>query len=593
MGAAATREGAPRHNLPPARAALFGREPDLRRVRRALAGARLVTLVGPGGVGKTRLALAAADGLLEGYPDGVWLLELAPLADPGLVPASVAAVLGVREAPGRALAETLAEWLRGKRLLLLLDNCEHVRAACAELAATLLGLAGERRLAVPPLALPSAADVGLAALAATPSVALFVERAQRVEPAFALTEGNAAAIAAVCARLDGPPLAIELAAARVKVRSPRALLAELGERLEVLIGGRRGLPARQRTVRGLLDWSFTLLSPGEQALFARLSAFSGGWTADAAQAVCVIDDDLPMPVAEGLDALVEQSLVVPVRAGRYGMLETVREYASYALERLSAVEDAGAVRRQHLRHFLALAEAAAPLLTGPEQVAWQARLEAEHDNLRAALGWARGQRAAAELRLAGALWRFWEQCGALGEGRAWLEAALAADEGGAPGARAQAANGAGNLARDQGDMARAAHLFEEALTLFRESDLTLDLAGPLGGLGAVALARGDWRRAAAAHAEALRVARAQGAGLLVAPCLEGLALAAAGEPAGDPCRVARLLAAAATLRAAQGAPLFPRDHLRVAAARAAAQALPLEEAATLALAGHEAAVAGE
>jgi predicted ATPase len=384
-----------------------------------------------------------------------------------------------------------------------------------------LNVLGERRLAVPPLALPAPDALDPEQLAASPAVALFVARAQAVEPAFTLDTTNASAVVAICARLDGLPLAIELAAARTKVRPPAALLAELGERLQVLIGGRRGLPARQRTLRALLDWSFTLLGPGQQALFARLAVFAGGWTPAAAQAVCVIADDLPISVEEGLTSLVEQSLVQPGHDGRYTMLETVHEYARYALARLSAEEDEATTWRQHLAYFLALAEEAAPLLQTAEQAAWISRLEAEHDNLRAALSWSLEHGAAEEgLRLTGALARFWYLRGYLSEGRRWLEQTLAC--GGAPATRAAALRGAGLLAWHQSDLEPAVAMFEESLALSRQLGDRHSMALALNNLGGVADLQGDFTRAAGLYEESLALRRAVGDRWGIAAALNNL-----------------------------------------------------------------------
>jgi non-specific serine/threonine protein kinase len=267
----------------------------------------------------------------------VWLVELAALAEARLVPGVVAQVLGVREEPGRPLSETLADALRHRQLLLVLDNCEHLLVNCAEVASALLqaaavlrvlatshqalGLPHERRLPVSPLGLPAPCAEGGLEVAHAPAVALFLARAHAVEPTFALNANNARTVAAICARLDGLPLAIELAAARIRIRTPAELLEDLGSRLQVLVGGRRNLAARQQTVRGLIDWSYTLLSPGEHAIFARLSVFAGGWTLEAAQAVCAIEDELPMAVSEGLASLVEKGLLQQDEAtGRYRML---------------------------------------------------------------------------------------------------------------------------------------------------------------------------------------------------------------------------------------------------------------------------------
>jgi predicted ATPase/Tfp pilus assembly protein PilF len=530
-----------RHNLPSFPTALIGRERERDQVLALLAAHRLVTLTGPGGVGKTRLALAVAEAALDAYPDGTWLVELATLTEPSLVAGAVAHVLGVIEEPRRPLIESLTDASRHRQLLLVLDNCEHLLAACTEVAGALLqaapglrvlvtsrqalGLSHERRLLVSPLGLPTpSANVGLDELVHAPAVALFVARAQAVEPTFALNADNAATVAAICTRVDGLPLAIELAAARIRTRAPGALLEDLGSRLQVLVGGRRGLAARQQTVRGLIDWSYTLLSPGEQALFARLSVFAGGWTVEAAQVICPVEDDLPMAVAEGLASLVEKSLVHQDGAtGRYSTLETLNEYARYALERLAGERDAAAVCKQHASYFLALAEQAELALGGPEHGVWLARLEAEHDNLRTAWAWAR-EREAGEfgLRLAGALRRFWLLRGYLSEGCDWLEAALTAAAPASALVRTKALIGSGMLTSMQGDYDRALISIQEALALSRQLGDRHWIAFAHQSLGWLVERRGDYALALKHYEQSLSLRRELDDNQGVAKSLEAL-----------------------------------------------------------------------
>ncbi|MGH2389011.1 MAG: ATP-binding protein, partial [Chloroflexota bacterium] len=490
----------PRHNLPRALSSLVGREAERREVPALLGEARLVTLTGSGGVGKTRLALAVAGELVDHYPDGVWLVELAAQAEPVLVPGAVAAALDVREEPGRLLTATLQDSLRDRRLLLVLDNCEHLVAACADLAAALLracpglrilatsreGLqvSGECLWRVPSLTVPDPGHPLPPELTGSyEAVRLFVARARERRSDFTLNSQNARAVAEICARLDGIPLAIELAAARVGSLAVEGVAARLDDRFRLLTGGPRTALPRQRTLRAALVWSYDLLSEQEQVLLDSLSVFVGGWTLQAAEAVCGVGGaegerlggsaDLPdvgtWEVLDLLDRLVNKSLVqAEERAGgevRYALLETVRQYGQ---ERLSAAGDAEATRRRHLAYFLALAEEAAPRLTDPEQGVWLGRLEADHDNLRAALGWARDSGVAEPaLRLAAALWRFWATRGYLSEGRGWLEAVLADSEQRWPTARAMALNGSGILAHHQGEYGRAETLHEESLALRR------------------------------------------------------------------------------------------------------------------------------
>jgi predicted ATPase len=523
------------NNLPLQLTSFVGRARELAAVGEALAAHRLLTLTGPGGTGKTRLALQLAAHVAGEYPDGAWLAELAPLADSALVPQTVAVAVGVREEPGRPLAATLADALRTKRLLLVLDNCEHLLPAVAPLAADLLAacpglmvlatsraplrVRGEHRFPVPPLTLPDPARLpDLGQLTQYEAVALFVARAAGVRPDFVVTNANAPAVAELCHRLDGLPLALELAAARAALLPPAALLARLERRLPLLRGGPRDAPARHQTLRATLDWSHDLLDAAERALFRRLAVFAGGCTLEAAEAVCGAPDggeDPPLDVLEGLASLVEKSLVRqdadPGGEARFGMLETIREYG---LERLDESNEGAARRRRHTSFFLELARAAEPSLLGPEQPAWLDRLDAEHDNFRAAL--ARTQPPAGApadaaaldtgLRLAGALLWFWYLRGHVSEGRGWLHALLARTEAsGASPARAQALFGAGWLAVVQGEYAVARRLLDQSAGLWR------DLGDARGhGRALTALAIADHFLGDMARSDALLV---QGAGL--------------------------------------------------------------------------------
>jgi predicted ATPase/class 3 adenylate cyclase len=473
-------------NLPPQLTSFVGRDEELAEVERLLGRTRLLTLTGPGGSGKSRLALQAAADLLLRFRDGACFVDLSPVTDPALVPAAVANALGVPEAAGRSILDGVKEHLRGRELLLVVDNFEQVAEAAPVLEELLvaapglramvtsrvvLSLRGEQEYAVPPLGVPDPdrLPADLSALGEVAAVRLFCERAQAASPRFVLTEQNAPVVAEITARLDGLPLAIELAATRTKVLTPSQILSRLRQRLSLLTSGPRSLPERQRTLRAAIAWSHDLLDPVEQRLFARLSVFTGGWTFEAAEAVCD-PEELGLDALDGLTSLVDKSLVrrdePPERPPRFSMLETIREFA---LERLEACGDLEPVRERHADHYLALAEEAEPHLTAEDQGEWLDRCDTEHANLRAALRWAidRGQADRAQAA-AGALWRFWQQRGHLAEGRRWLEEVLAMPAGQARTAgRAKALTAAGGIAWWT-DWEPARALYAEALAIERE-----------------------------------------------------------------------------------------------------------------------------
>ena len=505
----------------------------------------LLTLTGAGGVGKTRLALAAAARATDAFADGTIFVPLAPLRDPALVVDAIAGALDVREAGGQPLRDLLIDALWDKRRLLVLDNFEQVAAAAPAIADLLaacpqltvlatsrapLHLRGEREFRVEPLALPDLAHLpDPATLAVSPAVALFRERAVAVQPDFALTEENAAAVAAICHRLDGLPLALELAAARVKTLSPEALLARLGSRLRLLTGGARDLPDRQRTLRDTLAWSDELLDVAERRLFYRLGLFTGGCTLEAAVAVAA-DEAGAAPeredgVLDGMTSLIDTSLLRrgpgPGGEPRYAMLETIREYA---LDRLAADGEMAAIRRRHAEFFLGLTERAAAALAGPAQAGWLDRLATEYENLRGALDWLTRQDRATDagLRLVGLLAPFWEAWGYLAEGRAWLEEALAHSPDGPAALRAGAFDGAGRLAFRQGDYDAARALAGQGLALAREARDERLGARTLATLANVALQRGDHEAARAGHEESLALGRRTGDRAAVAHALARL-----------------------------------------------------------------------
>ncbi len=533
---------------------LIGREREREAIGDLLlgTGVRLVTLTGPGGVGKTRLAIQVAAGVADAFAAGVAFVSLAPLADPELVAPGIARTVGVTEAGGPPLAERLQAHLRDQHLLLVLDNFEQVLAA-APLVTDLLAaaahlkvlvtsraplrLSGEHEYPVPPLALPAdpCHPPPVERLRRYAAVRLFSERARAITPDFQLTEATAPAVAAICARLDGLPLAIELAAARTRLLPPQALLARLEHRLAHLTGGARDLPARQQTLRSTIDWSYALLAPGEQTLFARLAVFVGGRTLEAIAAVCNAAGDLPLDVLEGMESLVSKSLLRreagPAGEPRFVMLETIHEYAR---ERLEAGGEAEALQDAHLAYFLTLADAAERELRGPRTAAWFERLEWEHANLRAALGRALARRdEETAVRLAGALWWFWWVHSHFAEGRRWLEAALAL--GAAPtAARAKALAGAGWLALQQADIARAESLLEESLALARRLADPAAIANALNALALTARYRGDHALAQVRFEECLALRRSLGDARGVGAVLGNMGQAA--EERGDYAR---------------------------------------------------------
>ena len=472
------------NNLPHQLTSFVGREGEIAKVRHLLDHTRLLTLTGPGGTGKTRLALQVAADVLTEYRDGAFFVDLSAVTDPALVPSAVARVLGVEEMAEHPILEAVKIHLSSKELLLVLDNFEQVVEACATVEALLtaaselkvlvtsrivLSVRGEQEYAVPPLQPP---DVGglldLQALRSVESVQLFTDRAVAVSPRFQVTEKNAAAVAAITARLDGLPLAIELAATRAKVLTPEQMLPRLQECLAVLTTGPKNLPERQRTLRGAITWSHELLDPAERELFARLSVFTGGWTLESAEAVCD-PDGLGLDILDGLSSLVDQSLIRRSEPDegdpRFSMLETIREFGQ---EQLEVGGERDLQRRRHAEHFLDLAVEAEPHLVAEDQGEWLDICDQEHANIRAALRWAieAGEADRAQ-EPAGALWRFWQQRGHQEEGRRWLDETLAMPGRTSP-ARAKAMIGAGGLAWWQQDREAARTSYEGALAIERE-----------------------------------------------------------------------------------------------------------------------------
>ena len=458
---------------------------------------RLLTLTGPGGTGKTRLGLQAAANLLEEFSDGVFFVALATISEPELVASTIARTLGVKESTEQSLTESLKNYLRAKRLLLVLDNFEQVLES-ASLVGELLGacpklkvlvtsriplrLYGEHEYPVPPLSLPDPRAMSPPeALTQYEAVRLFVERARAVKADFEVTNENAQTVAEICARLDGLPLAIELAVARVKVLSLQKMLDRLSDRLKLLTKGARDLPERQRTLRATMEWSHALLDEGEMTLFARLSVFAGGRTLEAIEAVCDAEGDLPVEALDGVESLVDKSLLREEEGTggepRFVMLETVHEYAR---EKLQESGETHKLRRLHAQYFLALAEGEAGTYRGGGRPEWFQLLEDEQDNYRAALSWSlESEEVEFGLRLAAALQPFWARRGHYGEGCRWLEAVLEKHGPASAAVRAKAQNAIGWLAQWQGDVERASNAAEEGLLLCKRAGLEASVTNHL------------------------------------------------------------------------------------------------------------------
>ncbi|MEO7338871.1 MAG: hypothetical protein ABIV63_20045, partial [Caldimonas sp.] len=517
------------NNLPHQPTSFIGRERELADVKQLLGSAKLVTLLGMGGLGKTRLSLQAAAGLLHQFPDGVWFLDLAPISDPALVVSETAQVLGVREEPDRPMLQTICAHLKMRRALLIFDNCEHVIKIAAQLASAILKFApqvriitssrealrspGEQCYPVLPLPVPDR-GAGLEVLARSTAVQLFVDRARLHKPAFTLNEREASGVAELVARLEGIPLALELAAARVRSLTVADINVRLKDRYKLLTGGSRVLQERQQTLRALVDWSYELLEPAEQTLLARLAAFVGGFDLAAAEEVCAGEPVDSMDVLDLLGSLVEKSLVMLEErdeGARYRMLETIRDYAREKLD--ADAEDAGATAARHCAHYFAMAKAANHGLRGPQQADWIWKVEVELDNLRSAIALALGGGVDPfiAVKFGVAMQNFWTLRGYATEGRKVIKAALALPEiQASPIAKGWGLYVGAALAESQSAHAEALAMLETCLVLRRELGHPVDIAATLSTLSMARLQEGDAAEAAAGEREALQIFRQLG-----------------------------------------------------------------------------------
>ncbi len=514
------------HNLPPPSTNFVGREPVLAEIREHLSRAQLLTLTGTGGCGKTRLSLQVGQEWLDRTRDGVWFIELAPIANPSLVPRTVAQALGIKDQPGQSVADTVLDALSRSETILILDNCEHLIEACALFARQIiaqcpkvrvlassresLGVLGEIIYRVPSLSIPKLNST-LEEAEQSESVCLFRDRALQQDPAFLLNAENILSVVQICHRLDGIPLAIELAAARIRSLPAQAIATRLDNRFRLLSGGSRTSLPRQQTLRALIDWSYDLLHEEERSMLCRASVFTGGWTLAAMEEVCVGEDVQKGEIKPLLNSLVDKSLVMPdEREGRtrYRLLETVRQYG---LDKLMERGEGISLRERHSDYFLQFAVRSAPLLLGHEQAETLYHLEAEHDNIRRALEWRLGdmEGASQSLKFGANLWRFWMMHAHLFEGRAYLKEAL--EQSGANVESPDFANtliGAGVLAWCQGDPEEATYYYKRSLTLLRALGDRQGEGNALNNLGLVLMEQGDYASARQLYEEALAIRRA-------------------------------------------------------------------------------------
>lgn len=522
----------------------IGRVEEVAAVRELLLEehVRLLTLTGAGGSGKTRLAIEVARGLVHAFPDGVVFVPLAPLADPAMVTSTTARALGLKEPPGNSILQTLVRSLCGKHILLVLDNFEHVMDAAGEVVALVkacpnltvlvtsrapLHLAAEREYPVMPLPFPDPIQIRSAGQAKeSDAVRLFVDRVQQVEPDFQLTDENVRSVTEICHRLDGLPLALELAATRIRVFTPETLAHRLNQSLPLLVGGPRDVPARQQTLRATIDWSYQLLTEEEQRLFARLSIFAGGWTLNAAEAVCTADHDIDVLTCMG--TLVEHHLIQPDGGmePRFLMLQTIREYAS---DRVHERGESELLRRRHAHYFLELAEALECALND-DVTGILTQYDLDHDNMRAALRWAIEERQTDHaLRLVSALEAFWHLRGYLSEGQQWGAQALALPGDGSGGPRSGALLAIGNLSLCQGNLAQAREHIEAALRLLFAENATVLAIDALRLLGKLAGEEGKLDEAITLLERAVKLSRQTGDAYVISACLDNLGNALSGR----------------------------------------------------------------
>jgi predicted ATPase/DNA-binding XRE family transcriptional regulator len=536
---------APTHgSLPTPLTRLIGREQEVLSARKLLQreDLRLLTLIGPGGAGKTRLGVEVAAGLEDHFADGIVFVNLVPIRDADLVVPTIADAVGIGEEGGRSRLARLKDGLRAKRLLLVLDNFEQVIPAatlvadllssCAGLKALvtsreILRVRGEHLFSVLPLPIPETKPASPSdLLSGYAAVQLFAERAAAVRPGFAITNENAPTVAELCRRLDGLPLAIELAAARSTLLQPKEILAWLGSRLKLLTGGPRDLPTRQQALRNTIAWSYDLLTDSEQKLLRRLCVFSSERTLDAIEAICSAAGELEFEIVDGLASLADKSLLwqdaLASRPSQFQILETIREYG---LEQLEHSGEAEVTRHAHAHYYLQLVEQTEPHLWGGAQAQSLDRLEREHDNLRAALAWytAHDEGIEPALRMAGRLWRFWDMRGHWSEGQQWLEKALSRRAGANPAHSWIALHGAGNLSLNLGEYARARAYYEESLAVTQALRIQNGIANSLLNLSQVTFFQGDLQAAIALQEQSLAIHRGAGNNIGVALALNNLA----------------------------------------------------------------------